>query len=153
MPTDVPNHPKPENSCRDALMGALRARLPDRITVLPEVRHAGNTRADLRVSHGGLAIPVEIKREGHPGLWSAVSEQLVKYTALPAAADRGIYLVLWFGGDHVGKGPADQRPTSPEELRQALDDGRSTVEVRVLDVTPPAARSSYLRVREGEPEN
>ena len=141
-----PDNPKPENSCRDAVLGALRARLDNRITVLPEARHAGDARADLRVSYGGFAVPIEIKREGHSGLWTAVSEQLVpKYTPLPAADGHGIYLVLWFGGDHIGKGPSGHRPTTLEELRQALEetlprDDTSTVEVRVLDVTRPVAR-------------
>ena len=138
-----PDHPKPENSCRDVLMGALRARLHDRITVLAEVRHAANTRADLRVSCNGLTVPMEIKREGHPGLWTAVSEQLVsKYTNLPAADGYGIYLVLWFGRHQIPKGPSGQAPTSPGELVQALEgtvprDSASRIAVRVLDVTRP----------------
>ena len=144
-----PANPKPENSCRDVVMGALRARLHDRITVLVEARHAGNTRADLRVSYGGFAVPIEMKREGHPGLWAAVSEQLVaKYTTLPAAAGHGIYLVLWFGGYHIPKGPSDHRPVTPQEFRHALEetlprDDTSTVDVRVLDVTPPNSRESH----------
>ena len=138
-----PENPKPENSCRDVVLGALRARLDDRIAVLSEARHAGNTRADLRVSYGGIAVPIEIKREGHPGLWIGVSEQLVrKYTTLPAAAGHGIYLVLWFGGNHLPGGPSGQPPARPEALRQALEetvsrDHGSKIEVRVLDVTPP----------------
>jgi len=138
-----PDSPKPENSYRDAVMGALRARLHDRITVVPEARHAGNTRADLRVFCNGLAVPIEIKREGHPSLWTAVSEQLIrKYTTLPAAGGHGIYLALWFGGGRVGKGPSDRRPTTPEELRQALEatvphDNESKIQVRVIDVTSP----------------
>ena len=141
-----PAGPKPENSCRDAVLGALRTRLGDRIVVLPEARHAGNTRSDLRVSCDGIAVPIEIKREGHRDLWTGVSEQLIpKYTALPSAGGHGIYLVLWFGGDHVRKGPSDQRPTTPGDLRQALEetvphDGQATIQVRVLDVTPPTVR-------------
>ena len=142
-----PRNPKSENSCRDVVLGALRARLDDRIAVLPEARHAGNTRSDLRVSYSGLAVPIEIKREGHPGLWTAVSEQLIpKYTTLPSAAGHGIYLILWFGGHTIRKGLSGQTPTTPEELRQALEemvarDDTSMVEVRILDVTLPASGS------------
>lgn len=141
-----PLSPRPENSCRDAVLRELRARLHDQITVLPEARHSGNTCADLRVSYDGFATPIEIKREGHPGLWTAASEQLVrKYTTLPAADGHGIYLVLWFGRDHIGKDPSGHSPTNPEELRRALEEtvplrNTSTVEVRVLDVTRPVAR-------------
>ena len=141
-------NPKPENSCRDALLGMLRARLDDRIVVLPEVRHAGNTRADLRVSYRGLVVPVEIKREGHPDLWTAVSDQLIpKYTTLPAAAGHGIYLILWFGGHGIPKGPSGQTATRPEELKRAIEetvsrDDAPKIEVRVLDVRPPNAKEA-----------
>ena len=142
-----PTNPKSENSCRDVVLRELRARLDDRITVLSETRHAGNTRSDLRVSYNGSAVPIEIKREGHPDLWTAVSEQLIpNYTTLPAATGHGIYLVLWFGRHNVPKGPSGQRPTTPGELHQALEetvpgDHAPKIEVRVLDVTPPAAGS------------
>ena len=137
-----PVDPKPENSCRDVVLRELRARLDDRIDVVPEAQHASNARADLRVSFSGFAVPIEIKREGHPGLWTGVAEQLIpKYTTLPAAAGHGIYLVLWFGR-HRPRGPSGQPPTTPEELKQALEevvscDDSSKVEVRVLDVTRP----------------
>ena len=142
-----PDHPKPENSCRDVVMGALRARLHDRITVLPEARHAGDTRADLRVSCNGLAVPIEIKREGHPGLWTAVSEQLIpKYTKLPAADGHGVYLVLWFGRQPIAREPPGDAPTSPGELRRLLEEmvarDASRIEVRVLDVTRPGTDSA-----------
>ena len=141
-----PVSPKPENSCRDAVLGALRRRLGGRIDVLPEAGHAGGARSDLRVSCDGMAVPIEIKRAGHPDLWTAVSEQLIpKYTTLPAADGHGIYLILWFGEDHVRKGPSDRRPTTPEDLRKALEetaphDGEPKIQVRVLDVTSPTVR-------------
>ena len=149
IPTDAPRTPSPENSCRDVVLGALRARLHDRITVLSETRQAGDTRADLRVSCNGLAVPIEIKLEGHPDLWTAVSEQLIpKYTTLPSAEGHGIYLVLWFGRHNIPKGTSGQPPTTPEELRQALEetvprDHAPKIEVRVLDVTPPNSRESH----------
>ena len=126
------------------MLGALHARLDGRITVLSEAPHAGDTRADLRVSCEGIAVPIEIKREGHPGLWSGVSEQLIpKYTTLPASDGHGIYLVLWFGRHTTRKGPSGQTPTTPKELQEALEetlpaDSGSKIEVRVLDVTRPA---------------
>ncbi len=140
-----PVGPKPENSCRDAVLRELRARLDDRIDVVPEAQHASNARADLRVSFSGFAVPIEIKREGHPGLWTAVADQLIpKYTTLPAAAGHGIYLVLWFGRHPIPRGPSGQPPTTPEELKQALEevvscDDASKIEVRVLDVTRPGS--------------
>ncbi len=142
-PYGRPKGPKPENSCRDVVLRELRARLDDRIDVVPEAQHASNARADLRVSFSGFAVPIEIKREGHPGLWTGVADQLIpKYTTLPAAAGHGIYLVLWFGRHRIPRGPSGQPPTTPEELKQSLEevvscDDSSKVEVWVLDVTPP----------------
>ncbi len=142
-----PQEPKPEPSCRDALLAALRNRLGGRIKVFPEAQHASNTSADLRVSCDGMALPIEIKREGHPGLWTAVSEQLIaKYTTLPAAQDHGIYLVLWFGRHRIRKSPTGHQPKNPGELKQTLEDSLprdagSTVKVCVLDVTRPVNSS------------
>ena len=138
-----PASPKPENSCRDAVFRALRPRLGDRIAVLPEARHAGGARSDLRVSCDGMAVPIEIKREGHPGLWTAVSEQLIpKYATLPSAGGHGIYLVLWFGGYHVPKRSSGVPSRTADALRQVIeetvpDDHKPRIEVRVLDVTRP----------------
>ncbi len=141
-PYERPREPKPEPSCRDALLAALRNRLDKRIAVFAEAQHAGNTSADLRVSCDGVALPIEIKREGHPGLWTAVPEQLIpKYTTLPAAKGHGLYLVLWFGRHRIRKSPNGHQLTNPEKLRRALEDTvprdvGSTVKVCVLDVTP-----------------
>ncbi len=143
-----PDNPKPENSCRDALLRELRTRLNDRIAVLAEPQHAGGTRSDLRVCYRGFATPIEIKRESHPGLWTAVSEQLVpKYTTLPAADGHGIYLVLWFGRQPIRTGPWGDAPTSPGELRRVLEemvarDDASRIAIRVLDVTRPGTDSA-----------
>ena len=140
------DRPKPEGSCRDALLEALRRRLDARIRVSSEARHAGGARSDLVVRCNGFAVPIEIKREGHPALWTAVSEQLLpKYTTLPAAAGRGIYLVLWFGASGLRRprtgGPP---PGTPEELQRRLEESldpheAGRVDVRVLDVRPPSA--------------
>ena len=143
-----PASPKPEDSCRDAVFRALRRRLGGRIDVLREASHAGGTRSDLRVSYDGMAVPIEIKRAGHPGLWTAVSEQLIpKYTTLPAADGHGIYLVLWFGESNIRKGPSGHTPPTPKELQKALKETLppvrgSKIEVRVLDVTRPVGELS-----------
>ncbi len=138
-----PTSPRSENSCRDLVLRELRTRLDDRITVAPEAQHANNTRSDLRVSYSGFTVPIEIKREGHRGLWTAVSDQLVaKYTTLPAADGHGIYLVLWFGGQRIPKGPSGQLVQTPQTLKQALEEtlpaaSGSKIDVRVVDVTRP----------------
>lgn len=146
-----PIAPKPEESCRDALLGALRGRLGNACRIAPEARHAGGARSDLLVRCDGFAVPIEIKREGHPELWTAVSEQLIpRYTAMPEAAGRGIYLVLWFGHSNTARPPKGIRPETREELHGRLVENltpeeRDRVEVRVLDVRPPAARRAEAK--------
>lgn len=145
-PTGGSLEPKNEESCRDALLAALRRRLGHEYKVMPEARHAGGTRSDLLVSSKGYAVPIEIKRESHRELWTAISEQLLpRYATLPEAAGRGIYLVLWFGGYDTARPPKGIPPTSPEDLRRRLLESlprneRDRVEVRVLDVRPPKTR-------------
>lgn len=145
-PFGRPSAPKAEESCRDALLGALRGRLGSACRIAPEARHAGGARSDLLVRCDGFAVPIEIKREGHPELWTAVSEQLIpRYTAMPEAAGRAIYLVLWFGHSNTARPPKGIRPETREQLHRRLVENltpeeRDRVEVRVLDVRPPAAR-------------
>lgn len=145
-PFGRPLEPENEESCRDALLAALRRRLGGDYEVTPEAQHAGGDRPALLVRSNGYAVPVEIKREGHRELWTAVSEPLLhRYTTSREAAGRGIYLVLWFGGYDTARPPKGIPPTSPEDLRRRLLESlprneRDCVEVRVLDVRPPKTR-------------
>ena len=141
------NRHKSENSCRDALLGMLRQRLEPRgIASEPEVDHAGDKRADIRISFKNrAAIPVEIKGDWHRELWTAPTSQLPRYTAPAITGGRAIYLVLWTGGREQPP-PRDRgkKARSPGELQERLEafiagksDGRT--EVFVLDVSwrPP----------------
>ena len=146
-----PSEPKREESCRDALLGALRGRLGSACQVAPEAHHAGGERSDLLVRCDGFAVPIEIKREGHHALWTAVSEQLIpRYTTMPEAAGRGIYLVLWFGHSNTARPPKGIRPETHEQLYRRLVENltpeeRDRVEVRVLDVRAPADRRTEAK--------
>ena len=60
-----PCNPKPENSCRDALLSDLRQFLPPEVDAQPEGTYAAHKRADVRVSYCGFNVPVEIKRNDH----------------------------------------------------------------------------------------
>ena len=140
-PTDA----RPENVCRNALVRDLRSRLRGSVTLDPEARYAAETRADIRASCSGFNVPVEIKKNSHRDLWSALRRQLIdKYTASRATSGYGIYLVLWFGANETKTPPDGKRPNTPEELRQRLareltpDEARK-ISVIVLDVTKPGA--------------
>lgn len=141
-----PLGPKHEDDCRDALLSDLQQRM-DRLGVdaAPEGHYAESKRADIRVSHGGFNVPVEIKKSSHRDLWSAIGNQLIaKYTRDPGAAGYGIYLVFWFGNEPKPcKMPeSGPRPKSAAALEDRLRDTLSPEEarlisVRVIDVARP----------------
>lgn len=138
--------PKVENSCRHAVLAALQEHLPPEVDAVPEGHYAAGRRADIRASCSGFNVPVEIKRNSDPNLWSALRTQLIpSYTTDPATEGYGIYLVLWFGADQTQRDPNGMRPATPGELEQQLkdtltpDDARK-IAVIVMDVTKPGDR-------------
>ena len=138
-----PEKPRPEDPCRETVLVTLQDRLPAEVDAVPEGQYAADTRADIRAASGGFNVPIEIKRNSHRELWSAIRTQLIaKYTTDPATSGYGIYLVLWFGADETVPGPDGDRPAAPAELEQNLantltpDEARK-VSVIVLDVTKP----------------
>ncbi len=138
-----PCSPKPENSCRDALLSDLRQRLPHGVDAQPEGEYANDRRADIRVSCRDFQVPVEVKRNKHRELWRACKDQLIKqYTSDPATNGYGIYLVFWFGKDHTQPPPSGTRPDSPTVLEKQLkatlsEDEARKISVCVIDVSNP----------------
>ena len=113
--------PKHEDHCRDALLSALRQRLPQGVDAQPEGQYANDKRADIRISCRDFQVPVEIKRNKHRDLWSAPRNQLIaKYTTDPDTDGYGIYLVFWFGKELTQPPPSGGRPAGPEELSERL---------------------------------
>jgi hypothetical protein len=150
---NLDRHAKPikrrvEDACRDALLDRLRERLSLwHIDAQPEGHYADDTRADIRVAFGGSGgfnVPIEIKRDCHRDLWSAMQEQLIaRYTRDPGAAGYGIYLVFWFGGDGMPPNPAGTaRPQTASDLEAQLGATlsgaqRQLIQVCVVDVAKP----------------
>ncbi|MYI06590.1 MAG: hypothetical protein F4059_04540 [Gemmatimonadetes bacterium] len=80
-------------------------------------------------------MPVEIKRDEHPDLWTAIEDQLVtKYAIDPAARGHGIYLVLWFGRGKTQRSPDGERPAKPEALEDRLRHALSSQQARKISV-------------------
>ena len=137
-----PETPKHENSCRDALLALLRLNLPAGVDAQPEGQHAGDKRSDIRVAYGGCSVPVEIKRDKSPELWSAARTQLIgQYTRDIESGGYGIYVVLWFGQGVMPPPPTGNRPSTPGELRKRLEESLTVeeafkVSVVVVDVSP-----------------
>ncbi len=130
-----PLDPKPENSCRDALLSDLRQRLPDGVDVQPEGQYADDRRADMRITFQEIQVPVEVKKNCHRELWSAMRKQLIRqYVREPATGGYGIYLVFWFGEEYTQAAPSERRPDSPWELQQRLASTLSQDESRKISI-------------------
>ena len=138
-----PTTSKPEDSCRDALLESLKLRLPSGIDLSPEGQYAANRRSDIRAFYAGFNVPIEIKKNSHRNLWSALDNQLINlYTTDPHTSGYGIFLVLWCGADHTTPPPSHRRPGTPGELRRRLQDQlepdeKRKIAVIVIDITRP----------------
>lgn len=138
-----PTKPKHENSCRDALIRDLRLHFPN---AEPEVTCVDSKRADIRVACRSFHVPVEIKKNSHRELWSAMRNQLIgQYTNTKNAPETdgyGIYLVFWFGKQYTQAPDSGNRPADAGELRERLEatlsaDERRKISVCVIDVSKP----------------
>ena len=139
---------RPEDACRDHLLSDLQEKLkPLGIDAQPEGQYVNDKRADIRVAHGGFNVPIEVKKNSHRKLWSALHNQLIaKYTMDPDTNGYGVYLVFWFGPEYT-KTPHDEhgRPDNPEEMKQWLEASLSPEEARkisvcVIDVSRPEGK-------------
>jgi hypothetical protein len=143
--------PKPEESCRDVLLGFLKTvLLPLGVTVEPEGHMARDRRADISVAMPGRKTLFELKRDYHPDVWTALEGQLDRfYTIDPEAKGFGVYGIFWFGAGRPAPIPAPPRgvprPKSPEEMEQMLrellpDEKQSRLAVVVIDVSGSTSR-------------
>jgi hypothetical protein len=145
--TSDAGEPRIEDDCRDAILKMLRP-LPFDIQALPEGHIADDKRCDIICLLGDLMVPIEVKGQWHPKLWTAADKQLDRLYVNDWRAERGIYLVLWFGlgtAKPLRPPPAGiVPPTTADELRLALRALSTTaqasrLEVFVLDLTRPSA--------------
>ncbi|MDP3841895.1 MAG: hypothetical protein Q8Q81_04765 [Oxalobacteraceae bacterium] len=144
------SNPKPENDCRNALLSDLEERFGRlNIEAEKEGNYADDTRADIKISFGGthgFNIPIEIKRDKHPDLWSAIGKQLIaRYVRDPGTDGHGIYLVFWFGGEGMPPAPGGKRPRSAKELEDRLrsiltPEESHRIQVCVIDCSLPNVR-------------
>ena len=146
---DSPPCQRPEDACRDNLLSDLQEKLkPQGIDAQREGSYANDKRADIRVFYAGFNVPVEIKKNSHPKLWSAIHDQLIaKYTIDPDTDGYGIYLVFWFGKDDTNTPHEDGYPDNAKEMEQWLEDSLSREEARkisvcVIDVSIPEGKSA-----------
>ena len=104
----------------------------------------------MRVACRDFQVPIEIKKNTHRNLWSAMHNQLLAHYAQDPATDGyGIYLVFWFGADGTPPPPDGPPPRSAGELERRLTDSLSAAEarriaVRVIDVSVPRGTRSAV---------
>jgi len=139
--------PKGEESCRDYLVELLRARVTKAqgISIEPEGHMAGDKRADIVALLPAMKLVIELKRDYHAEVWTAIQDQLERfYTRDPDAHRFGIYVVFWFGekrGKSIPAPPAPLRtPQSAKEMQLQLQslvpkDRQSKIAIVVLDVS------------------
>ncbi len=141
--------PMLEDRCRKRLLDTLRETLPADVDAQPEPNYAEDKRADIRISYGGFAIPVEIKKNRDRKLWSAISDQLVaRYTRDPDSDGYGLYLVLWFGREGTPVPPSGRQPKTPDELRDLLKQGLTNREaLKVSTVVLDVSRAQKTKER------
>lgn len=137
--------PATEEHCRDTII-KMFGTLPFGIKALPEGHLADAKRCDILCQLGDMVIPIEIKGQWHRELWTAADRQLDLLYTNDHRAERGIYLVLWFGSYSTKppKSPPNgvAPPLDAVALRDALarvsastSDGRT--KILVLDITRP----------------
>lgn len=147
--------PIEENRCRNRLVEHISRELPEAVRFVTEMNMPGQKRADIAAVLGRLGLPVEIKGQWHPDVWTAPVEQLAaRYMHDWNAEGRGVYIVLWFGnmpGKNLPQHPAGlPRPTTPAELKSMLEDRlpdelRPMIDVHVVDVSRPASAPAPSR--------
>ncbi|MCR9057380.1 MAG: hypothetical protein NXI02_08600 [Rhodobacteraceae bacterium] len=138
--------PKGEEECRDTIL-KMFGELPFGIQASPEGHLADDKRCDIECMLPGIMVPIELKGQWHKDLWTSADRQLDLLYTNDWRAERGIYVVLWFG--HVAskkpcRPPAGvDPPMTAEALRKALAAQSATTregrtEIVVLDLTRPA---------------
>lgn len=152
--------PHTENYCRNRVIEGLHHRLLQRgVRVTPEGAMPDNTRCDILCWAGQMSLPVEIKGQWNPEIWTAASHQLEDNYARHYACDgRGIYLVLWFGNVARYNPPRLSDRKAPETAAEMLKmlpvvspraiDGKT--HLMVLDVIRPPRKQEKLEVKAAE---
>lgn len=149
---DEESRPKDEESCRHKIL-QMFGEYPMGILCAPEGQLANHKRADIQCTIEELMLPIEIKGQWHPKLWTAAETQLDRQYASDWRAEKyGIYLALWFGRSVA----ENKRPKAPpkgiaapntaDEMQAALASAlpaalQGRIAVVVLDLSDPKTRA------------
>ncbi|WGE89687.1 hypothetical protein [Actinobacillus arthritidis] len=134
-----------ENTATQRIAERLRLRLENRQVIpIREGYMKDDNRCDIvfsKLINGKRKIlPVEVKGQWHPQLYSAFAHQLDRlYTIHPDAEGQGIYLVLWFGTNETVANRKNHGINSAEELylniqKQIPAELKQRIDIFVLDL-------------------
>lgn len=135
-----------ENKARDRIVDRLQDLFRAlNLGVVVEHQMANAKRCDFTASavidKSQVILVTELKGQWNRELYTAASVQLAgRYTIYPGAANQGVYLVLWFGGDEKIAGRKDPSITTPALLREEIirrmpAELAGRIDVYVLDVS------------------
>lgn len=146
--------PRIENVCRNILAHHLEPWLKNyHILLAPETKQTKNRNCDILMQHhnnGLMHIPIEIKGQWHPELWTAHKTQLKDYSEGYHTNGYGIYLILWFGdNEHQNRKlkTCNELDTQPETIDKMYDallskirEHSKKIQLIVFDLSKPIKR-------------
>ena len=139
-----PQKPHGENYCRDRLADLLKPYIePYQFRLDTEKDMSDDKRADLVCNSSEMQLPIEVKGQWHPDLWTAMNDQLGDlYLKHHESQGQGIYLIFYFGGNVTKKpkGNSNYKPQNALELQRTLtacikEKYKEGIEVFVMDLS------------------
>lgn len=139
-----PQKPHGENYCRDRLADLLKPYIePYQFRLDTEKDMSDDKRADLVCNSSEMQLPIEVKGQWHPDLWTAMNDQLGDlYLKHHESQGQGIYLIFYFGENVTKKpkGNSNYKPQNALELQRTLtacikEKYKEGIEVFVMDLS------------------
>lgn len=114
-----PNKPHGENYCRDRLADLLKPYIePYQFRLDTEKDMPDDKRADLVCNNSEMQLPIEVKRQWHNDLWTAMNDQLGDlYLKEYQSQGQGVYLIFYFG-ETLTKKPKSNNVYKPQNAMQ-----------------------------------
>lgn len=114
-----PKKPHGENYCRDRLADLLKPYIePYQFRLDTEKDMPDDKRADLVCNSSEIQLPIEVKGQWHPSLWTAMNDQLGNlYLKEYQSQGQGIYLIFYFG-ENSNKEPKSNNLYKPQNALQ-----------------------------------
>ena len=139
-----PQKPHGENYCRDRLTDLLKPYIETyQFRLDTEKDMSDDKRADLVCNSSEMQLPIEVKGQWHPNLWTAMNDQLGDlYLKHHESQGQGIYLIFYFG-KNTTKNPKrndEYKPQNALQLQECLtacieEKYKEDIDVFVMDLS------------------